>query len=452
MNATERLIQHVLDTRYSDLSDPAITAAKTFFLDTIGVSLAGSNAPVMPAINEAVSSWGNADQAAVIGFGNRLPAGNAALLNGFQAHSQEFDCVHEPAVVHPLASIQSGLLAYCERQGEVSGKDLILALCLGVDVSTSIGMAAKTGLRFFRPAAAGVFGVTTAIAKLAGLNQHQCLDAFGLALMQSSGTMQAHVEGKPTLAFAVGMAARAGLQAVDLALAGLDAPHDVLEGPFGYFPLLEGEWDIEPVWAELGKVWRITQVSHKPFPSGRATHGGIDGIQQLKQQGLQADQVAKLELIAPPLIHQLVGRPLKPEMVVSYARLCFQFVGAIALTEDTVDVPNFYPERLTDPAWHELGKRIAVIIDDNPDPNALGPQRVVAQLHDSSTREVTIEHTLGSPANPLSRDAHLEKFRRCWGYSRKPLRAENAEKVIAAVDELENCRDICQLLALVRPQ
>lgn len=452
MNATERLVQHILDADFNDLSPDAVRAAKTFFLDTVGVTVAGTAAPVANEVRTAVSAWGNGDEATVFGLDTRLPATSAALINGFHAHCQEFDCVHEPAVVHPLASIQSGVLAWCQRQTsrQISGQELILALCIGVDVATTIGMASKKGLRFFRPATAGVFGTTAAIARLAGLDKATLLDALGSALAQCSGTMQAHVEGKPTLALLVGMAARAGIQAVDLARAGVSGPHDVLEGPFAYYPLIEGDWDTEAAFSELGKVWRMTQVSHKPFPCGRANHGGIAGIQQLqKNHAISAADVASLQLLAPPLIHQLVGRPLQNEMSVNYARLCFQYVAAVALSRGNVDVPDFRAESLSNADLHALAQRISVRIDDNPDPNALVPQRVIIQRRDGSRIEAAVDHSLGSPEQPLTETEHLDKFRRCWSYCAKPLSPQNGESLIEQVNRLEQVDDINDLLALI---
>ncbi len=318
-------------------------------------------------------------------------------------------------------------------------------------MATSLGVAAKTGLRFFRPATAGIFGATAAVGKLAGLDRNQLLDAMGLALAQSSGTMQAHVEGKPTLAMLVGLAACRGIQSVDLAVAGMAGPHDVLEGKFGFFPLLEGEWELEPVLAELGKTWRICEVSHKPFPCGRANHAGIDGIQQLKTAGLDHREIEKLELHAPPLIHQLVGRPIHDNMEVNYARLCFQYAGALALMRDTVEISDFQREYLQNTELRQLADRISVVIDDNPDPNALIPQQIIVTLRNGEQKRLRVEATLGSPQNPLSTDAHLDKFRRCWRYSRKPLDQENCERIVAAADTLDELSDIGELLGLIIP-
>ena len=451
--SVDRLVQHVISTQFNDLPKPAVSAVKTFCLDTIGVSVAGTTAPYAAEMRTAVGQWGRGEESTVLGEGSRLPAGAAATVNAFHAHNQEFDCVHEAAVVHPLTTIQSAALAYAERAGGVSGGQLILALALGVDVAASIGMAAKSGLRFFRPATAGVFGSTAAVGKLAGLDDVQLKNAFGLAYAQNAGTMQSHIEGGPALALQMGFAAGAAVRAVDLARAGLPGPHDVLEGPFGYFRLYEGEWNLEPVWAEIGNVWRITQVSHKPFPTGRATHGGLDGILQLRAaHGLQADDVARLTLAAPPLIHQLVGRPVQSGMDVTYARLCFQYVGALALLHGGVDVADFSPERLADPRLHGIAQRIELAADGNPDPNALSPQTVTAELTDGRTLRIEVPHTLGSPQRPLSREQHLAKFRRCWSCAAQPLTEEAAERLVHLVDGLEELGNTNKLAAFTIPE
>jgi 2-methylcitrate dehydratase PrpD len=96
------------------------------------------------------------------------------------------------------------------------------------------------------------------------------MDAFGYALAFASGTMQAHLEGKPTLAIQVAAAARSAVEAVDLALAGLPGPGASIDGPFGYLPLFEDAFDLGPVLAALGQRHRIEEVSWKPFPTGCA--------------------------------------------------------------------------------------------------------------------------------------------------------------------------------------
>ena len=57
--------------------------------------------------------------------------------------------------------------------------------------------------------------------------------------------------------------------------------------------LFEGDFALEPVLESLGRDWRIAEFSHKPFPAGRATHGGIEGVMALQaQHGFAAAEVA----------------------------------------------------------------------------------------------------------------------------------------------------------------
>ena len=71
---------------------------------------------------------GGAQEATVFGSGERLPLMHAAMLNAYQIHGQEFDCVHEAAVVHPMAAVLPALLGWAEREGGVSGARLIRAV------------------------------------------------------------------------------------------------------------------------------------------------------------------------------------------------------------------------------------------------------------------------------------------------------------------------------------
>jgi len=448
--AAERLARHVVETRYEDLPAVAIERAKTFILDTLGVGVAGLRAPFAAELLALASRWGSGSDATAWGHRVKLPASSAALVNGFQIHNSEFDCVHEPAVVHAMTVPQACALAFAERAGGVSGRDLILALALGVDIAAGLGVAARSGLRFFRPATAGAFGAVAALARLAGFDTERLINGWGIVYGQIGGTMQSHVEGKPLLPMQIGFCARAALDAIDLASAGLEGPRDLFEGKYGYFRLFEGDWDLEPLYRELGARWLVAELSHKPFPTGRAAHGGLDGILQLKaRHGFDARDVESVLVIGPPLISELVGRPDRPDPPINYARLCMAFVGAIALQRGTVLLEDFTPERLRDPTLHALAARIRMVVDGNPDPNALNPQRVEIALTGGARHAVDLPAVLGSPANPLSREQHLAKFRACWRHA--GLKPDNGERLIALVDGLETLESTDTLIAALAP-
>ena len=93
-----------------------VGATKTFLLDTLGVGVAGSAGPWVEELVEA--SAGGAPRRHATGScpGHALPAPAAALANAYQIHNSEFDCVHEPAVVHAMTAVLAAALAHAERQ------------------------------------------------------------------------------------------------------------------------------------------------------------------------------------------------------------------------------------------------------------------------------------------------------------------------------------------------
>ncbi|MEO0683132.1 MAG: MmgE/PrpD family protein, partial [Pseudomonadota bacterium] len=176
-------LDHLMGARFEDLDARTLEKTKIFLLDTLGVGLAGSGGAQVSELIETVKGWGRGDEAAVWMSGERLPAGSAAIVNAYQIHCLEYDCVHEGAVVHPMATILSALLAYAERrsgQGRpVAGRAFLLALALGVDVATLLGVAATGPLGFFRPAVAGGMGAAAALARLEGLDRDGVKNALG---------------------------------------------------------------------------------------------------------------------------------------------------------------------------------------------------------------------------------------------------------------------------------
>lgn len=439
-NPAHVLIDHALSLRWADLPEATRSRARTFLHDSLAVGVAGRNAAHADAVLAMVQGWGAGEVAGVLGRpGLRLPAPSAAFINAFQIHGQEYDCVHEPAVLHPMATVLAALLAELARGEAVSGERFLTAIVAGVDVAVTLGIAAPDALKFFRPATAGIFGCVAAIASLRQMPRAQALDAFGHALALVSGTMQAHLEGKPALPVQVANAARGSLVAIDLARGGMLGVTRPLDGPFGYFPLLEVREALAPALAQLGASHRITEVSWKPFPTGRAGHGGIVAMQQLRNvQGLTGDNLEALEYHAPPLIHRLVGRPAHEGMEPGYARLCMQYLMAVTLLRGTVTLADFSREALDDAEVLALAKRITVVNDGNPDLAAFVPAWTIARTTDRRELTHVVSAQLGSPKWPLTEAQHADKALGCLDFAGL---AEAHQALAQAVGGLEYAGD-----------
>jgi 2-methylcitrate dehydratase PrpD len=447
VDAIDRFVRHVVETPREAIPAPAREATRRLLLDTLGVGVAGSAGPWVRELiaSQALSLAG--DQAGVWVHGDRLSAAGAAMCNGYLIHNAEFDCVHEQAVVHAMTLPTAVALAWAEREGGVSGATLVDALALGVDVACLLGVACREGLRFFRPATAGAFGGVAAIARIAGFDADTLLNAFGTVHAQLSGTMQAHAEGSPVLGMQIGFNARNAVIACDMAARGIVAPHAVLEGRFGYYALFEGAHDLAAVLPQLGTPWRVTEIAHKPFPSGRATHGVVDGCRTLmRAQGFVAQDVERVRARVPPLVHHLVGRPVTAAMSPNSARLCASYVAACALLRGDVTLEDFRAPALGHADTLALARRIAIEVDANPDPNALTPVSVEITLKDGRRVETRLDAVIGNPRRPMGREAELEKLQRNFASAARPMPRAKAERLTAVVDGLERIGDVRELI------
>jgi aconitate decarboxylase len=409
----DSIVAHLARVADEGVPEPANAAAKTFIADSLAVGMAGATTPWRAEVLEMAAASGGAAEATVWGGSERLPLAEATMINAYQMHALEFDCVHEGAVVHAMSAILPAMLGWAERDGNISGERLIRAVVAGIDVAVNLGLCSRAPMRFFRPANCSGFGATAGLALLAGLGAEPTRDALGIYYGQCAGTMQAHAEASPQLAMQMGFAARASVTAVELARRGMPGPRAPLSGEFGYFALFDGDADPAP-FDQLWRVWRVCELSHKPWPSGRATHGVLDGLQRLiAEQGVRPEAVAAGRFLVPPLTHRLVSRPPQGGMTVAYARLCLPYVGAVCLRNGNVGLDDFTPEALVDPETLALADRLCALPNDNPGPNALHPVRVELDLADARIVACDVTAVLGSPARPLSPAQAREKFMAC---------------------------------------
>jgi aconitate decarboxylase len=412
---TRALAAHALSIDFAQLPAHTLAHTKLFIEDTLGVALCGHGGSFSASLLATCAQMGGVAEARVIGRSERLPAAHAAMVNAYLIHCLEFDCVHEPAVVHPMAVILASVLAYVDRKPEITGAQMLSAIVAAVEVAACLGAASRAQLRFFRPAQCGALGASLGLAKLAGWSVDQTINYWGVLLGQLSGTMQAHREGSPSLPMQIAVNARNVLYAFDFASAGLHGPVGAIEGEFGYLALFEGQHDFASAMADrLAQTERgqfaIDEVSHKPFPSGRATHGGLEALQLLQaEHSFLATDITQVTLYAPPLVCQLVDRPVLENASSNYLRLCFPFCAAQLLSQGQLSPLDFHTQQ--SPAFFQLANKISVVKDDNSDVNALRPIRMLIECGEHRY-ELRLQHILGSPNSRLTATAHREKFER----------------------------------------
>jgi 2-methylcitrate dehydratase PrpD len=455
MNADPALMlaEHVCRTSFPDLPHEAMIATERDILDTLGAMLGGSVAPGIAELTGLVKHWGGREESSLIVLGGKVPAPQAALVNATMGHALDFDDTFDRAGnIHPGTSTLAAALAVAEMQGGASGRDVILAVTLGLDVSGRLALAATVDRGWHRTAAFGIFGATAAAGKLLRLNIEQMVNAFGIAYSQAAGSRQCILDGALTKRFQAGQAASGAVLSALLAREGFTGAREVFAGRFGFFPMYQPDgYDLNAIGDGLGQVFRGVELSFKPYPSGRPNHHILDAALELyhRLDLATADAgagVAEVIITVPP---QTYRDQLSPEagkrhpLQVVEAQFSVPFLVAAALVRGRVGIGEV--AGVDDPEVLALSDRIQGAVREG------APQywaQITIRRADGRTASLETTSPSGSPQQPLS-DAQLQaKFRDCASHAVQPIAAEVANRAIQFIQHMEDAPEATALVRL----
>ena len=419
MTGARRLADFAVQLRFEQLPDEVVERAKLHTLDVLGCGLAASERGLGTEAREwVVDEWAPLGRAAqLLGRGGPAAPSEAALANGMLCHALDYDDTHPEALVHPSTVVVPTALAVAQAHG-ASGQQLLTAIVAGTETATRLGLVAPAAFheRGLHPTSAcGVFGATVAACSLLDLPAGTTAAALGLAGSTSGGLFEYLAEGTPTKPFHAGWAAHAGVVCASLAARGAAGPATVLEGRFGIYRALLGvdrADALDEQLADLGSRWETLAVAIKPYPACHFIHAALDGVRELLDQGLRADDVTNLAVGVPadalPIVAEPVERKLAPATAYE-AKFSLQFSVAAMLATGEVDLGTYEDESLADPRLAELAERVEVSAAAREDRGPLFAT-VAARLGDGSTRLADVPHPTGTPECPLPPDGVVAKF------------------------------------------
>ena len=447
------LAAHIHRTAFADLPLATIAATKRDIVDTFGCMLGGSGAPGIPTLLKLARRWDGCQESGVLLHDLRLPAPEAALLNAAMGHALDFDdTLDHGGSIHPGVSVLAASLATAEMQGDVSGRDLLLAVALGLDVSCRIAIAATVDRGWHRTAAIGVFGATAAAGKLIGLDAAQLEQALGIALSFSSGSRQCIVDGALTKRLQAGQAARDGIISAMLAAEDFTGARGTLAGRFGFFELYQpGGYDLAPLTDALGTAFRGDEVSFKPYPCGRPLHAALDAALAIRDElGItKADDIADISVELDAAIHrdQFESGPhrARPTQIVE-AQFSLPFLSSIALLRGRVGIADV--ARVDDPDTLALAARVRGEAAAEARPRDWA--RLTVRRTDGRTATRETATPLGAPEHPLSEAQSAAKFRDCAASAVRPLDGAAADRLLASLARLEELPRAADLLNALR--
>jgi 2-methylcitrate dehydratase PrpD len=441
------LAQHVCRTGYADLPASAVASARRDILDTFGCMLGGSFSPGIDELFLVLSRWGGLPESRVLLRGIRLPAPQAALLNASMGHALDFDdTLDTGGSIHPGVSVLGAVLAVTDSLKGVTGRDLLAAVALGLDVSCRIALASTLDRGWHRTAAIGVFGATAAAGKLMGLAPEEMLAAFGIAYSHAAGNRQCILDGALTKRMQAGQAASAGVFSGVLAKTGFTGARNIFNGRFGFFELYQPNgYDASVLLQDLGTEFRGEALSYKPYPCGRPLHAAIDAAlaARARLEITAPDEIGRVTVELDPAGHsdQFGRGPAKrrPTQVVE-AQFAQPFLVATALVHGKIGIKEV--DGLGDASVLALSDRIAGVARES---RPKGSFSITVERTDGRTATVEATDPIGSPGKPLT-DAQFEaKFRDCARNAVQPLPDATVDAVMAAItrlDVLPDARDL----------
>ncbi|MBN9264871.1 MAG: MmgE/PrpD family protein, partial [Hyphomicrobium sp.] len=130
----------IVDTTWDRLPERVRHEAKRSILNFMATALAGCREDAVEHTLASLAAFSGVEQATVIGRTERVDALSAAFLNAASGNVFDFDDTHLRTVIHPTAPVLPALFALAELL-PVSGRELLLAFALGVEIECRVGNA-----------------------------------------------------------------------------------------------------------------------------------------------------------------------------------------------------------------------------------------------------------------------------------------------------------------------
>lgn len=443
---TETLAAFAASLRYEDIPERTREHTKNVLLDTLACAIAGDQGEETEQVHALASAMAQSREASVIG-GDRLSLGGATLLNGYLITAVTMCDIHRSTLTHVTPEVVPPALAIAERDG-LSGRDLLVALAAGFEVTTRVGVGsdypAMRARGWHGPGVFGPFGGAAAVGRLRGFDTETMAKAFGLAGSQAAGTFAAWQT--PTVKFHQCRGALSGLLAALLAEQKFLATTEFLtHKDGGLFNTYGNGGKPEVVTADLGKRWETDQIALRLWPSASSTQGMNTALFDIIEQNkIDPDKVKQLRVRLSQPVFDLHGHLARYKAKFD-ALISAHYTAAIILHDQKLTLAQYEAARYDDP---KLRKASAEQVEVKPDAKLTGVQSAVEiEMADGKTFAARCEHPRGSFENPLSRAQVEDKFRT---YAKGALSDAHIEEVIGAVNRLEDYGSTRKLMDLVR--
>jgi 2-methylcitrate dehydratase PrpD len=445
-DVTRLLAEFAARLRFDDLPERSREHCKNLILDALACAVAGHQGEETRQVAALASALAEGSESSVIA-GGQLSLVGATLFNGYLITAVTMCDVHRATMTHVTPEIVPPALAIAERD-DVSGRDLLVAIATGCEVTTRIGLGldypAFRARGWHGPGIIGPFGAAAAVGSLLKFEADAMARAFALAGSQAGGTFAAW--GTPTVKFHQCRGAVSGLLAALLAQQNFVATREFLTAKDGgLYNAYVGGGKPEAAVAELGRCYELERIALRLWPSATLIQGMNTALfDLLHKHDVTPACVRRIAVGLSQSAFDMHGgfATYKGKFE---ALLSAHYAAAAVLHDRALNLAQFAPERYDDPALRAFA---ADKVDVRADSSVSGSQAKIEIIFgDGTSLAARCDHPLGSFENPLSRAQVEQKFR---NYAAAVLPQSGIEEVIHAVGRLEDFDSSRKLMALLR--
>jgi 2-methylcitrate dehydratase PrpD len=457
-NITKVLADYVVRTRFEDLPDEAIDSTKNHILHTLGTIVAGSRAPGIPQVLNCINEWSAKGQSTVLVYGNKFAAPSAALINASMGHSFHIDMKDDRRSYPTAVATVPAALAMTETLGATSGKELITAACIGMELGVRMGLAVKP-FQQIHTESVGPVAAAVCCGKLLKLDENGIYNALAVAYRRA--TVAGVTLGNAALneMASGGYASEIGVQSALLAAQGFALSADVFQGPRSLFQnLYKEDGDLDILLANLGKRYEIAFAGPKPYPCHRGNHPGLTGVLALRQtKNIDPEQIEEVRIYVEKrridTFEKNKSKRYRPPNLAEVQH-AYPYLVAVALLKGKLSLKDTVTEEaIRDEKVLKYAERVKLLHDASLELDnwhmVVKPHVVEIAMRDGTVFSERVEYPKGDPKNPLTRDEYLSYFADLIDFSAKPLNAQSIEKTVSLVSKMEEVPDVSSVCSFL---
>jgi len=444
--ATQALAEFAATLGYDGVPERVREHCKNLLLDALACAVAGHRGEETGQVAALAAALAQSRESSVLG-GSYSSLAGATLLNGYLITAVTMCDVHRATMTHVTPEIVPPALAIAERDA-LSGRDLLVAIAAGCEVTTRIGLGLDYGAfrarGFHGPGVIGPFGAAAAVGRLLKFDASAMARAFGLAGSQAAGTFAAW--GTPTVKFHQCRGALSGLLAALLAQQNFVATGEFLTAKDGgLYNAYTSGGNAAAAIADLGRRFELEQIALRLWPSATLIQGMNTALFDLiGKHDIAAARLRNVRIALSQSAFAMHGGFSRYNGKFE-ALLSAHYAAAAILHDRALTLAQFEPERYNDAT---LRRFAAEQVDVRADAAITGSQaKIDVTMDDGSTLSAACEHPLGSPENPLTRAQIEQKFRT---YAQGVLPEAHIAQLIDAVNGLESFGSVRSLMDLLR--